>query len=129
MKRRTASLIRKWWHSALVFVGFWLSPLSPWNDVFTNVPMAYAFGFVFSFFYAPLFFPLVVLGYWLTNILGFVLMHYGYANLHTKHGTYVFHKHWKMYVLATTIYTLLIVVLIYYGILPSAQEVVGFFKN
>ena len=128
MRKRTANLIRKWWHRTLLFVGFWLSPLSPWNDVFTNVPMAYAFGFVLSFFYPPAFFPLVVLGYWLTNILGFVLMHYGYANLHTKHGEYVFHKHWKMYVLATTIYTLLIVALVYYGILPSAEEVVGFFK-
>lgn len=128
MKKRTARALRTWWHRILVFVGFWLSPLSPWNDVFTNVPMAYAFGFVFSFFYPPLFFPLVVLGYWMTNILGFILMHYGYAQLHSKHGAYSFAKHWKTYVLATSLYTFLIVILIYYGILPSAQEVVGFFS-
>ncbi|MBI5134306.1 MAG: hypothetical protein HZA81_02905 [Candidatus Taylorbacteria bacterium] len=124
----TKSRPRKVLGSFLVFLGFWLSPLSPWNDVFTNVPIAYAFGFVFSFFYPPLFFPLVVIGYWLTNALGFVLMHYGYAHLHSRHGAYSFRKHWKTYALATTLYTLLIVVLIWYGILPSAQEVVGFFR-
>jgi hypothetical protein len=121
------STLRRWIGGFLMFLGFWLSPLSPWNDVFTNVPLAYLFGFVFSFFYPPAFFPLVVLGYWLSNVLGFVLMHYGYAHLHDRHGPYSFKKHWKVYMLATTIYTLLIVGLIYYGILPSATEVLGFF--
>ena len=129
MKKRTAGTIRRWWGATLVFLGFWLSPLSPWNDVFTNVPIAYAFGFLLSFFYSPLFFPMVVLGYWLTNILGFVLMHYGYAHLHSRHGAYSFQKHWKVYALATTVYTLLIVVLIGYGILPSAQEVIAFTRR
>ncbi|MFA6095884.1 MAG: hypothetical protein WC767_03535 [Candidatus Paceibacterota bacterium] len=129
MKKSTAGTIRRWWGATLVFLGFWLSPLSPWNDVFTNVPIAYAFGFLLSFFYSPLFFPMVVLGYWLTNILGFVLMHYGYAHLHSRHGAYSFQKHWKVYALATTVYTLLIVVLIGYGILPSAQEVIAFTRR
>ena len=129
MKKPASTTIRKWWGATLVFLGFWLSPLSPWNDVFTNVPIAYAFGFIFSFFYPPAFFSLVVIGYWLSNVLGFVLMHHGYAQLHTKHGKYDFRKHWKVYVLATTLYTLLIVILIKYGVLPSAQEVIGFFNK
>jgi len=58
-------------------IGFMLSPLSWWNDLFVNLPLALAFAWVASFFYKPAFEACVILGYWLTNILGFVLMHKG----------------------------------------------------
>src|SRR6266446_5851516 len=63
--------------SILAFVGFMLSPLSWWNDLFVNVPLALAFGWVVALFYKPAFAPSVVLRYWLTNIAGFILMHKG----------------------------------------------------
>src|SRR5438067_8203630 len=59
------------------FIGFMLSPLSWWNDAFVNLPLALAFAWVVSFFYHPAFGPAVVVGYWLTNVLGFVLMQKG----------------------------------------------------
>jgi hypothetical protein len=58
-------------------IGFMLSPLSWWNDLFVNVPLAITFAWVISLFWKPAFAPSVVIGYWLTNILGFVLMHKG----------------------------------------------------
>src|SRR5437867_3877846 len=61
----------------LAVIGFMLSPLSWWNDLFVNVPLAVAFAWLGSLFYKPAFTPCVVVGYWLTNVLGFVLMHKG----------------------------------------------------
>src|SRR5258708_25892234 len=53
------------------------SPLSRCNDAFVNLPLAVAFGWGVSFFYPPAFGASVILGYWLTNVLGFVLFHKG----------------------------------------------------
>src|SRR5437762_7345774 len=61
----------------LGFIGFMLSPLSWWNDLFVNVPLAIGFGWLVAFVYRPAFEPAVILGYWLTNVLGFVLMQRG----------------------------------------------------
>ena len=54
-----------------------LSPLSWWNDAFVNLPLALAFGWLVSLIYVPAFGGAVIIGYWLTNVLGFVLMHKG----------------------------------------------------
>jgi hypothetical protein len=61
----------------LAVVGFMLSPLSWWNDLFVNVPLALGFAWVISVFYKPAFEVSLIIGYWLTNVLGFVLMHKG----------------------------------------------------
>lgn len=75
--------MKKWQHrvkgGALAFVGFMLSPLSWWNDLFVNVPLALAFAWVVSWIHRPAFTACFILGYWLTNVLGFVLMHRGGA--------------------------------------------------
>src|ERR1041385_2946887 len=61
----------------LAAVGFMLSPLSWWNDLFVNLPLALMFAWLVSLVYRPAFDASVVVGYWLTNVLGFVLMHKG----------------------------------------------------
>ena len=61
----------------IAVIGFMLSPLSWWNDLFVNVPLALAFAWCVSLVHAGLFVPSLIAGYWLTNILGFVLMHKG----------------------------------------------------
>lgn len=66
---------RKMEGGVLGFIGFMLSPLSWWNDLFVNVPLALAFAWVVSLFYKPAFEVACVVGYWLTNVLGLVLMH------------------------------------------------------
>jgi hypothetical protein len=112
--------------SFLVFLGFWLSPLSPWNDVFTNIPIAYGFGFLFSIISEQLFLPMSIVGYWLSNILGFILMHYGY--LHTQDQKASLNKSWGSYIFWTTLYTLIVVLLIKFKILPSVQDIIMLFK-
>jgi hypothetical protein len=68
---------RKMQGGMLGFIGFMLSPLSWWNDLFVNVPLALAFAWVVGLFYRPVFEAACIVGYWLTNVLGFVLMHKG----------------------------------------------------
>ena len=59
----------------LATIGFILSPLSWWNDLFVNIPIAYVFGFLFGLISKSLFLPFMIIGYWITNILGVILMH------------------------------------------------------
>lgn len=42
-----------------------------------NVPLAYVFATAVGVVWRPLFVPALVVGYWLTNVLGFVLLHVG----------------------------------------------------
>src|ERR1035441_2697793 len=65
----------------LAFIGYMLSPLSWWNDLFVNWPLALAFAWVISWFWKPAFTASLILGYWLTNILGLVLMQKGGAKI------------------------------------------------
>ena len=67
-------------------IGFILSPLSWWNDAFVNIPLAIGFGWIVATMYKPLFQPAVVVGYWLTNVLGFVLLHKGAEKMVRSEG-------------------------------------------
>jgi hypothetical protein len=84
----------------LFTVGYLLSPLSWWNDAFINLPLAYLFGSGLSLFSPRLFFPGMVLGYWLTNFAGFLLMHKGVEGMIQK-------KKWGIWksLLVSLIYT------------------------
>lgn len=75
-------------NSLIVTVGFLLSPFSWWNDLIINVPLAYAFAYVtgkvISFIadVNVLFFMLLFLvGYWLTNVAGMMLLRVGSVNI------------------------------------------------
>ena len=68
-------------------VGFLLSPLSWWNDIYVNIPLAYVGAWIVSLIYKPAFLTAFVINYWITNILGFVLMHKGASKLAKKEGT------------------------------------------
>ena len=46
----------------LVFIGFLLSPLSWWNDLFVNVPLALGFAWLVSLLYPPAFTVAAVVG-------------------------------------------------------------------
>lgn len=69
--------------AASVFVvGFILSPLTWWNDLLINLPIAWLMASVFP---RSCFEPAVITSYWLTNIIGLLLMHSsGKAMLHGK---------------------------------------------
>src|SRR5436190_24167442 len=68
---------RRFQGGLLGFIGFLLSPLSWWNDLVINVPLAIGFAWLVSLLHRPAFGPAVVVGYWLTNVIGLILMHKG----------------------------------------------------
>jgi hypothetical protein len=98
------------------FVGFMLSPLSWWNDLFVNVPLALAFAWVISWFKPKLFAPSFVVGYWATNVLGLVMMHKGGGMMLSKERIYS-RRSLAIDIVVSLVYTGVIVILIRYGVL------------
>ena len=69
-------------------IGFILSPLSWWNDIFVNFPLAYGFAWavgrffhLFMVIHAWFFINLFIIGYFLTNLIGFLMIHYSVFGL------------------------------------------------
>lgn len=107
----------------LTTLGFLLSPLSWWNDIFFNIPLAYAFGFLFSLISKSLFLPAMIFGYWLTNIFGLVLMHRGIKDLVSKGDPcHKVKKDFLKDLVISIVYTLVVIVLISFGWLKSPLE-------
>ena len=106
----------------LALVGYLLSPLSWWNDLFVNVPLALVFAWAASFFYKPAFEPCLILGYWLTNVLGFVLMHTGVRKVLTKEEKRYARRELLRDVGISLLYTAVIVVLLETGVLKPLSH-------
>jgi hypothetical protein len=117
------SLKRKMSGGLMTFIGFMLSPLSWWNDLFVNVPLAVGFAWLVSLFYKPAFAASVVIGYWLTNVLGFVLMHRGGQKLLSskEFGKYSGRELFRDVVISL-LYTLLILFLVKLKILQPIKD-------
>ena len=69
-------------------VGFILSPLSWWNDLVVNFPLSFGFAWIvgkclnlFMVVHRWMFLNLFLIGYFLTNLLGFLMMHYSIFGL------------------------------------------------
>jgi hypothetical protein len=106
--------------SVLAAIGFVLSPLSWWNDLVVNVPLAYLFAWPFSAWDEQLYVPAFVLGYWLTNIVGLVLLHKGVAGVVSDRRTSL-----KWDLVMATGYSALIALVAYLGWLPSPTTFLG----
>jgi hypothetical protein len=117
---------RKATGGVLVFIGFMLSPLSWWNDAFVNLPLAAAFAWVIALFDKRAFAPSVVIGYWLSNVLGFVLMHKGGAKIVSETDAPYSRRHLARDLIVSLLYTLLIVALIKLKVL---QPVTDYFQK
>lgn len=117
---------RKIHGSILGFVGFMLSPLSWWNDAVINLPLAVGFGWLVALFYKPAFEPAVVVGYWLTNVLGLILMHHGIQKVgsSTEPKPYSWSS-LRRDILISLLYTALIVILLKLGFLKPFTDYLG----
>lgn len=103
---------RKGQGGLLAFFGFMLSPLSWWNDAFVNFPLAIGFGWLVGRFHKAAFEPAVIVGYWLTNVLGFVLMHKGAQQILSKGELRYTRRDFVRDIAVSLAYTLLIVLLL-----------------
>lgn len=98
-------------------VGWLLSPLSWWNDLVFNVPLAYLFSLPFSLLDERLYIPTFIVGYWLTNVLGLVLLHKGVLGMVRKRKA-----SWRRDLLVATAYTIVIALVAVLGWLPSPSS-------
>jgi hypothetical protein len=105
----------------LAVIGFMLSPLSWWNDLFVNLPLALAFAWVVSLFYKAAFTPALVVGYWLTNIAGFILMHKGAQKMFSAKNGYT-RRDLLRDIGISFLYTGLIVALVKFGVLKPIKN-------
>jgi hypothetical protein len=94
----------------LLGIGYLLSPLSWWNDLFINLPLAYLFACLFSLFSPRIFTPAIIAGYWLTNITGLLLIHL--AALRFAGVKRLNRRQWLINGLITAGYSLLILLLV-----------------
>lgn len=115
-------LKRKVAGGVLTVIGFMLSPLSWWNDLFVNVPLALAFAWAVSLVYAPAFEASLVVGYWLTNVLGFILMHKGAQKMLSPEDKQHSRRDLLKDIAISIGYTALILALIKLGVLKPFEQ-------
>jgi hypothetical protein len=115
---------RKMTGGILGVIGFMLSPLSWWNDAVVNLPLALIFASVVGLLYRPASQPdstafdaAVIIGYWLTNVLGFILMHKGAQQVLSNEQKKYSRRELLKDVGISLAYTAVIVLLIRMGIL------------
>ena len=105
---------------ALFAIGFLLSPLCWWNDLIFNLPVAYGFGYVCSLFSSDWLIPGTIVGYWLSNVIGILLMQAGVLDIaQGKPTERNVKKELLTGVVSSTIYTLFIVVLLQLNVLDT----------
>lgn len=76
--------IRRATWGLLAVLGYILSPLSWWNDLWINLPLAYAVANLAHAAGARMFLPTFIAAYWATNLLGLILMHVGIRGAATE---------------------------------------------
>lgn len=104
----------------LLAIGYLLSPLCWWNDIFFNLPIAYAFGYIFSWLSPDLLFPCTIVGYWLSNIVGILLMQLGTIDvLADKPKEKNLKKELLTGLVSSTVFTVVIVALIHFNVLET----------
>ena len=106
----------------LAIIGYILSPVSWWNDLFVNIPLAYIFALPFGFFSKKLFLPAMILGYWITNVIGFMMMHYGVKDVFSKEKKKYTRKELVKDIIISIIYTSIVVIFVLMGWLKFPLE-------
>jgi hypothetical protein len=125
---------RQLWGSLLVMIGFLLSPLCWWNDLIFNLPIAYGLGYLCELVVKGGLMPGAIAGYWLSNVVGIVLMQ---AGAHQVWQSPAQKPNFKQALwsgtLSSTIFTVLICLLVHWQILDissfSPTELLANFKN
>lgn len=113
--------------SLLATVGYFLSPLSWWNDLYVNFPIAYALAWLVGLVDQRLFSVALIGFYWVTNITGLILLHRGLAPVADRPDSPV-KERWKSILsdlAISLVYTGIIVLLMYSGLLKLPQEYFG----
>lgn len=119
--------VKGFFYRSVFFFGWLLSPLTFWNDVFINIPLAYlCASLVFGLAHFDArdqagahFLRFVLAFYWASNLLGFVLMFLAGKSMAMGKG---FTRQAALKtVLTILIYSIVLVLLINFGVLKPAR--------
>lgn len=121
----TGRWLRRLWGSTLVVVGYLLSPLCWWNDLVINLPLALAFGYLASRLFPDTLVPMTGVGYWLSNVVGFVLMQQGAVTALQTQGPRSSRQSLRNGLIASTVYTIAVVALLQLHILELPDFLTG----
>jgi hypothetical protein len=110
---------KKLYGGVLGTIGFLLSPLSWWNDLFINFPIAYACACAANFIYKGSFLSAFIISYWLTNVLGFALLQKGMEKMRedAKEKKKYSLENFVKDSLLSIVYSILIVILVKLGVI------------
>ncbi|WAL58615.1 hypothetical protein [Thermocoleostomius sinensis] len=111
------NLLKKLRGSTLMGIGYLLSPLSWWNDLFFNLPIALVFGYGVSWLNASWFLPGTIVGYWLSNVLGMVMMQFGAVDMFWAEDNRNVKRELLIGLGSATLYTLVVSALVYFHVL------------
>lgn len=111
--------------SGMIAIGFILSPLSWWNDLVINVPLSYLISWPFSLLSDALFPVAFILAYWLTNLLGLLMLHWGGHNFLSKSASTFSVRN---SLIVSVVYTLVIMVLVWQGWLVSPATLMNYLE-
>ncbi|MBD2022049.1 hypothetical protein H6F43_17870 [Leptolyngbya sp. FACHB-36] len=103
----------------LLLLGYLLSPLCWWNDLVFNLPIAYGFGYLCSLLSPKLLVPGAIAGYWISNIVGVVMMQFGAMDVIQNQSSRNSRKDLITGLLSSTAYTVLIVALIQFKVIDT----------
>jgi hypothetical protein len=107
-------------------LGYLLSPLCWWNDLLFNLPIAYGFGYMCSLFSPKLLIPCSIIGYWLSNVVGILLMQLGSVDVfQNEPKERNLKKELFTGLVSSTVFTLVIILLIQFKIIDTPV----FFSN
>jgi hypothetical protein len=105
----------------LFVLGYLLSPLSFWNDLFFNLPVAYGFGYLCSLGSQELLLPCTIAGYWLSNVAGILFMQFGAIEVfQDQPKEQNLKKQLLMGAASSTVCTLIILALAHFKILDTS---------
>ncbi len=111
--------------SLVATIGYLLSPLSWWNDLFINIPLSYLLATFLSVFAPDSFSMFMILMYWLTNVLGIVLMHSGVQHIVSDQGVKFSVRNLVIQLIWASFYSLIIAALALSGVLEPPSQYFG----
>lgn len=110
---------------ALVGVGWLLSPLCWWNDLLFNLPLAVGFAKLVESWNPGAFLPALVVGYWLSNVVGIVLIQSGALGLLSGERTPNRGRELLVGLLTSSVYSVAVLGLIKLGWLSAPLDLLN----
>ncbi|MFB2937644.1 hypothetical protein ACE1B6_20540 [Aerosakkonemataceae cyanobacterium BLCC-F154] len=107
-------MLRKLRGGLLVGIGYMLSPLSWWNDLFFNLPISLLFGYLVGWIDADWFLPGTIVGYWLSNVVGILMMQFGAMDMFLAGEQRNLRRDLLIGLGGSTVYTLVVAGLVYF---------------